>query len=262
MTMTLRRRELKTRLNNLQLSYFYCIPDEIVQEAIAVGADSYQTFITYCEKMVDFAQYWLDQQEYDEKTIEHICNNLRNDEVPSYDVYQFLYRLQQGMIPYANQEYNPFRLDLLAKTNETTDKIVSWSYIPFNWDTLETLLYYTSQRSGYYLNMLPIIMQCMEEGDTATVQLFVDTVKKDIAVAEELYFLSCAVHFVERQNWDSPVPVVFPERKRTLEQCSLKPLQNLQEELQVFVTATEQAGRETISQLIQESIQKSTIKLI
>jgi hypothetical protein len=111
--------------------------------------------------------------------------------------------------------------------------------------------------------------------------LFVDTVKKDMAVAEELYFLSCEVHCTEdpgsMSHWDASVPVIFPHRKRTLEQCDLRPLRNLQQELQALATSAEQSGQanaepmdeediisaleEILSETISQQIQNSTLEL-
>ena len=222
----------------------YSIPDEILQEAITVGADAYQTFTGYCLQMSDIASHWLAQKEYEKESIDLLCSSLHSDEVPSYDVYRFLYRLQQGWIPYKGQDKTPFRLDLLSETNETSDKIVSWSYMPFNWDALETLLNYTSQRSGYYQQILPILATAMDTGNEETVQLFVDTVQKEMAVAEELYFLSCHMHCKEDNphmpQWESSIPAVFPSRKRTLEQGDPEQLTRLQEELQTLVSAMDQ----------------------
>jgi len=75
-------------------------------------------------------------------------------------------------------------------------------------------------------------------------------------------------------QWEFPIPVIFPDRKRTLEQSDSSQLNKLQNDLQTFVAATEPKrgslndsleevakAIEEVTKSVSEAIAHGTIKL-
>lgn len=150
------------------------------------------------------------------------------------------------------------------------DKIVSWSYLPFDWGLLEQLILAPIFRAVYYEKQLSQMKYWIKEGDQKSFTLFLEVLEADLAVVREMYYISCGIHL------NGSYSAQEPELKEHLTDAALFPsnrkpsILDMDKELLRERSAALEAAEANLSvqtngycvaDAIAEQIRNSTIKL-